>query len=220
MGRKKQNSIRSLVGTGDKNFTKGTYAIVTEEIKTVDIGLDISTSVVGVVLLNSRTSKMEKMFAIKLTGTKFDDLWSKADYVQSELEREIVNCGFVVKKIYVEENAMAFTKGFSSAGTLFTLAKFNGIVSNDARRMFGCKPKMINVRSARKQLGIKIDTKDKSTDTKTKVFTMVRTLNPTFQWEQHVAKTGKSKGQLVYAKHNCDIADAWVICRGGQLIEP
>lgn len=160
------------------------------------------------------------MFAIKLTGTKFEDLWSKADYVQAELQSQIINSGFPINRIYVEENAMAFTKGFSSAGTLFTLAKFNGIVSNDARRMFGCKPKMINVRSARKQLGIKIDTKDKSTDTKTKVFNIVRTLNPTFQWTQHVAKTGKSKGKLVYDKENCDIADAWVICKGGSLLEP
>lgn len=220
MVRKKQNPLRSLVRAGDKDFAKGAHVTSTQNSEEVDLGLDISTSVVGVVLLNSRTGKMEKMFAIKLTGTKFDDLWSKADHVQSELEREVVNDGFLVKRIYVEENAMAFTKGFSSAGTLFTLAKFNGIVSNDARRMFGSKPKMINVRSARKQLGIKIDTKDKSTDTKTKVFTVVRTLNPTFTWEQHVAKTGKSKGQLVYDKHNCDIADAWVICRGGQIIEP
>jgi hypothetical protein len=127
---------------------------------------------------------------------------------------------YEVRRIFVEEAAKKFSPGFSSAGTIFALASFNGIVSYLAHELFGVKPQMINVRSARKQLGIKINYKDKTKDTKTKVFEAVVGLNPDFPWEQHVAKTGKRKGQTVYGKHNFDMADAWVICRGGQLIHP
>jgi hypothetical protein len=219
MGSKRRNEIRDLVRTTSESLQKDPKVT---RIKEIDVGLDISTSVVGVVLLDARTGSYEKMFAIRLTSTKFNDIWDKADHVNEVLEKELVfNMGpYSYKRIYVEANAMAYTKGLSSAATLFTLAKFNGIVSNDIRRMLAIKPRMINVRSARKQLGIKIDRKDKSKSNKDKIFDVVRSLNPNFPWEQHVAKTGKKKGQIVYSKHNQDLADAWVICRGGQIIEP
>ena len=34
-----------------------------------------------------------------------------------------------IQKIFIEENLQAFRPGFSSAKTLLTLARFNGIVS-------------------------------------------------------------------------------------------
>jgi hypothetical protein len=180
--------------------------------------LDISTSTVGVVLLDSRSGNLVSKFAIRLTSSKIKDFWEKVDFTTSELKRQIDLNEYNVCRVYVEEAHMKFTPGLSSAHTLFTLARFNGIISNEARKLFNIKPTMVNVRSARKTLGIKIDRKDKSKNTKTKVFDAVRTLNPKFTWDQHIAKTGYSKGQLVYAKHNFDMADAWVICRGGQLL--
>ena len=184
------------------------------------MGLDISTSVVGVVLLETtHPYKLVKKFAIKLNKTSLEEFWEKVDYVQSVLIQEVSPEEYSVKKIFVEENAMAFSVGFSSAGTLFTLAKFNGIVSNDARRIYSCVPQMINVRSARKILSIKIDTKDKTKDTKTKIFEIVRTINPDFDWEMRRCSSGKNKGKIIYDKSNYDVADAWVIVAGGILLE-
>lgn len=185
-----------------------------------DLGLDISTNTTGVMLLDSRTGNLEKMFAIKLTGVKQKDFYDKVDFVVNELKCNIDLNKYRIARVYVEEAAKKFTPGLSSAGTLFLLARFNGIISNEARKMFGVRPKMINVRTARKKLGIKIDQKDKSKNTKTKIFEVVRTLNPSFPWQQHVAKTGRFKGQMVYSKHNQDMADAWIIARGGALIDP
>lgn len=160
------------------------------------------------------------MEAIKLNKARFTDVWDKASHVKEVLAGAFDLTNYRANRVFVEEAAMRFSPGFSSAKTLFSLARFNGIVSYLSHELFDVKPKMINVRSARKKLGIKIDYKDKSKDTKTKVFEAVRKLNPTFTWDQHIAKTGKSKGLLVYGKHNFDMADAWVICRGGQILHP
>lgn len=188
--------------------------------KIVDLGLDISTSTIGVILLDAKTGGFEKMFAIRLTSSKLKDFYDKVDYAVESLKTNIDPSFYCVRSIYIEEAAKRFTPGLSSANTLFLLARFNGIISNEARKLFGVRPKMINVRSARKVLGIAINNKDKSLDTKTKIFNSVRTMNPDFPWEQHVARTGRFKGQIVYGKHNQDIADAWVICRGGQILDP
>lgn len=219
--KKEKRHVRDMVGATNKSVQQNTESTGTAQgLKSVDLGLDISTSTIGVVLLDNRTGKLEKMFAIKLTSTKLKDFYDKVDRAVSELVSNIDLAKYDVQRIYVEEAAKKFTPGFSSAGTLFLLARFNGIISNEARKIFGPRPKMINVRSARKELGIKIDQKDKSKDTKTKVFEAVRALNPKFPWTQHKAKTGRFKGQIVYSKQNQDIADAWVICRGGQIIDP
>ena len=186
-----------------------------EEKEWVDVGLDISTSVVGVCLLDSSGS-LKKLDAIKLTSTKLKDHYDKADVIR---DYDLIDHRTQrIRNIYVEEAHMRFTPGFSSAKTLFSLATFNGIVCQIFYSQYKVKPKKIGVRSARKALKIKVNYKDKTKNTKEKVFDIVRSMNPTFPWAQHVAKTGKKKGQTVYSNHNYDMCDAWVIARGGQII--
>lgn len=191
---------------------------MTTKIKTireVDIGLDISTSIIGVcVLLTDGT--LEKLDAIKLTSTKLEDHYQKADVVSEYIQNEL--SGYNIRNIYVEEAHMRFSPGFSSAKTLFSLANFNGIVCHMCYTMLQKKPIMIGVRTARKALGIKIDTKDKSISNKDKVFIKVVEMQPSFPWRVKVATSGKRKGEEVYEKLNYDMADAWVIVRAGQLL--
>jgi len=183
-------------------------------LQEVQIGLDISTSVVGIVLLDAKTNELVKMDSIKLNTVKLVDVWDKAKRIREYFTNNIVN-RYKIKDIFVEEAHMAFTPGFSSAGTLFSLARFNGIVSFMAHELFGPKPTMVNVRSARKAIGLNIDYKDKSRTTKNKVVLFVTTLHPDFPWIINVAKTGKNKGKSVLAKENEDRCDAYVICKGG-----
>lgn len=180
------------------------------------LGMDISTSCIGVILLDKQTGKLQKMFAIKLTSSKLKDVYDKVDYAVNKLTCEVDLSTYKIQKIFIEEAAKKFTPGFSSANTLFLLARFNGIISNEVRKMFGPKPEMVNVRTARKSLGLKINYKDKSINTKTKIFQAVQKINPTFPWEQHVAKSGKLKGQMVFSKTNEDIADSWVVAEYGR----
>ena len=125
---------------------------------------------------------------------------------------------WVPSKIYIEKAAMMFTPGMSSAQTIMTLGRFNGIISNILYKKFGIKPTMLGVTSARSKLGIKIDRKDKSKTTKDKVFEIVKTMHPEFPWITHIAKNGKFKDQLVYDKENYDMCDAFVIVAGGRLL--
>lgn len=185
----------------------------------VDIGLDVSTAIVGVCVLDHNTGNLISLFPIKLTSTKLVDLWDKSIEFQAEFSKNM-SPAWTIKRIFVEDIAKKFSPGFSSAGTIVTLAKMNAIACLIAFNMFQVKPTFINVRSARAQLGIKIDTKDKTKSTKDKVFEKVLVLNPNFGWMQHVAKTGKSAGQMVYDVCNQDMGDAWIAAKGGQKLFP
>lgn len=204
----------SSVATGSQTSSQGNK----QKIE-VDIGLDVSTSVVGICVLNHKTGSLIKIMPVKLTSTKFEDIWDKA----TELEKQFLtnlDPAWEVKRVFVEDAAKKFSPGFSSAQTIVTLAKMNAIACMIAYKNLNIKPTFVNVRSARAMLGIKIDTKDKSKSTKEKVFEKVLALNPGFPWMQHVAKTGKNVGQLVYDTCNEDMGDAWVAVRGGQKMFP
>lgn len=185
-----------------------------ENKRLVDIGLDISTNCTGICVLDSKTGQLVKLTHKKLV--KFDDEYEKADNFLTDW----VESSWKVRRIYIEEAAKKFTPGFSSADTIMTLGRFNGIVSYLVYQLFGIKPIMVNVRSARSKLNIKIDYKDKTSTTKDKVFLTVRTRNPDFPWIIREAKSGQFKGQMIYDKVNEDLSDAWVICRGGMLLNP
>jgi hypothetical protein len=192
-------------------FTSGE---TTGEKRLVDIAFDISTSCTGICVLDSKTGELVKLTHKKLT--KWKDEYEKADNFLSDW----IESDWQVRRVYIEEAAKKFTPGFSSADTIMTLGRFNGILSYMVYQLFGVKPIMVNVRSARAKLGIKIDYKDKSISTKDKVFLIVRTLNPDFPWIMHEAKTGKFKGRMVYDKVNEDMCDSWVLCRAGMLLNP
>lgn len=182
----------------------------------VDIGLDISTAIVGYCALDD-SGKMVNLGNIKLTSSKLEDVYDKANEVRTLFGRIVDGKRFQVRRIFVEEAHMKFTSGASSAKTLFSLAGFNQVVCQMAYDYFKVKPIKVGVRTARSKIGIKIDTKDKSSTTKDKVLKIVMALHPEFPWESHVAKTGKRVGQVVNGPENFDMADAWVICRGGQV---
>lgn len=187
-----------------------------EKVEELSLGLDISTSVIGVVLLNQAGS-LVFMDHIKLTSTKFKSLWEKADFTKQYLQELAVkfpNIG----RVFVEEAAKRFSAGFSSADTLFILAKFNGIVSYMSREIFKAKIIDVNVTSARSKLGIRIDRKDKSISTKEKVFQFIFSTHPEFPWVSHIATAGAHKGKTVYAEFNRDMCDAYVIVAAGRLM--
>lgn len=182
------------------------------------LGLDISTSVIGLAILEPTTGALVQLEYLKLTSNKYDNIWSKADCVSSYFSILNDNLNKRITKIYVEESAKRFSPGFSSANTLFTLAKFNGIVSYIARSIFHAEVIDINVNSARSKLGIKIDRKDKTMPTKEKVFQYILAAHPYFPWITHVAKNGKHKDELVYDQCNRDMCDAFVIASAGRLL--
>jgi len=202
------------------------------------LGLDISTSVVGVCTLTGEEiwssgeflikerGQLETLDAIKLTGTKLENLWQKADFVSDWFfDWRAKNPDVVITKIFVEENAKRFAEGFTSADVILTLAKFNGIVSYLAHKTFDAEVVNINVTKARSAIGFKnkhdnaIDPlTGKKMTVKEKVFNHVVGLHPEFPWKKHIAKSGKHKDQEVFDDCARDSCDAYVICKGGMSI--
>lgn len=66
----------------------------------------------------------------------FPTTWHKADFIENKLRDLSVRRSYIIEKVYIEQSLQAFRPGFSSAKTILTLAKFNGIVSYLVRRVF------------------------------------------------------------------------------------
>lgn len=175
------------------------------------LGLDISTSCTGVCLVDEN-EQVVVFDAVKLTSSTLHTMWDKADRGIEEIKKLVGDKK--VERIYVEANAKMFSKGFSSADTLFTLAKFNGLISYLSHKAFNAEVVDVNVTSARKAVGFK-NTKTDKRPVKDRVFEYVTALHPEFPWKKHVAKTGKNQGQEVYNTEMKDATDSWVICVGG-----
>ncbi len=175
------------------------------------LGLDISTSCTGWCLINSDRGTIEGMGYIDLAREK--DILLKAEIVKSNLA--ILDEEYCIEKIFIEENLQAFRPGFSSAKTLMTLARFNGIVSYICKRDLGLDPFFINVNVARKSLGLKIDRKS-TLSTKEQIFEWVSE-RVDFQWPTKTLKSGPRKGQEILSPGCYDMADAYVIACAGNI---
>jgi len=178
-------------------------------------GLDISTSCTGVCILDKNLNLI-LLDAIKFP-TSCITMFDKADRGIEEIKK-LVN-GRNIDKIFVEANAKMFMPGFSSADTLITLAKFNVLLSYLSHKAFGAQVIDVNVSSARKAVGFKNNKADKRPK-KEQVKDYVIALHPEFPYKKHIAKTGSRKNQEVYDSSNGDMIDAWVIAKGGSLLNP
>lgn len=183
----------------------------------VDMGLDISSSITGVVLLG-KNGNLIHMGHVTLTSVKYKNLFDKADavieWVKANIPRSVK-----VRRIFVEANAKGYSPGSSSADTLFTLAKMNALVSYLTHKWYGVPVIDVNVTSARSRIGYK-NVKAIKKPVKEKVRAFVLSNNPNLPFQTRTVTIGKNKGAIVPAAGVEDEIDAWVICRGGQLIHP
>jgi len=183
------------------------------------LGLDVSTTAVGCCIIDTGLPSRDRLLnAYAIVLSKKNGLYSKADHVRDEflqLKRE-----FSIDRVMVEENLQAFRRGLSSAKTLSTLAKFNGIVSFLAQDVLGVPVELINVNSARAKVEIKVDRKI-DVDAKQQVLNAIsgRAEFEGYKWPTKTLKSGPRKGMTINAPECFDIADAAVICLSGLSIE-
>jgi hypothetical protein len=120
------------------------------------LGLDVSTSVTGICVLDMDNLGQEGILVLDRIEFKSDkNFWQKTDRVKSrfiELKKEF----FADWKVALEEPLLGFQKGMSSATTITTLMRFNGIVSYISRDVFGIDPIYVSAAHARKVCGIKM----------------------------------------------------------------
>jgi Holliday junction resolvasome RuvABC endonuclease subunit len=88
------------------------------------LGIDISSSITGYTILDGE-GKIIVSNCIRLE--KYKDFFEKAKKCKEVFE-EIKN-KYQIKKIFIEEPLLSFKMGFSSASTISTLSRFNGVLS-------------------------------------------------------------------------------------------
>ena len=180
------------------------------------LGLDVSTSCTGYSLIDQQGNFIDAGY---IDLKKIKDFWEKADEIKRRLK--FISREFEIKSIFVEENLQMFRPGLSSARTLSTLARFNGIVCFIARDVVGKDPISINVNHARKSLGIKvIRKKDGGKGTKEQILDWVseELKQENYPWPTKILKSGHRKGNQVPEPGCYDIADAWVISKAGFIL--
>jgi len=113
------------------------------------LGLDISSSKVGIALL-----KDDKIIISEVLKFK-SNLPLEERALQFEQRMQRIEQHYVVYEVYVEQPAMMFKGGKTTAYTMATLQRFNGMCCYVLRKIYDITPVLINPRSARSKLGIK-----------------------------------------------------------------
>lgn len=181
------------------------------------LGVDISTSITGFAIVAD--GQIVNYDSIDLR--KYKDVFDKTIAIKEKLLDlfEMYQCNnedrlafgnseYPIEHIYIEQSLHMFMGGKSSAKTLSTLTRFNGIVSWLLYEIFEIKPKFIGASSARKQAGIKVPRGQKA---KVVVLEHLLENEPAFKIEY--TKHGNPKPE------SYDRADAIIIAKAGFSIE-
>jgi len=180
------------------------------------LGVDISTSITGFAIVTDNVlvyydsidlRKYKGVFAKTIAmKEKLMDIYEM--YQLDNDDRLVGDSEFPIEHIYIEQSLHMFMGGKSSAKTLSTLTRFNGIVSWLLFELFEMEPQFIGASSARKRAGIKVPRGEKA---KQVVLKYLLDNEPTFKI-QYTSK-GNPKPE------SFDRADAIIIARAGDIIE-
>ena len=179
------------------------------------IGFDVSTSITGVAIV----AEGELVYYDSIDLRKYKDVFDKTAafkeklldiYEMYQLDNEYRwgDSDYSIEHIYIEQSLHMFMGGKSSAKTLSTLTRFNGIASWLIYELFEIKPKFIGATSARKQAGIKVPRGQKA---KQVVLKHLLDNEPAFKVEY--TKHGNPKPD------SYDKADAIVVAKAGWRLE-
>lgn len=180
------------------------------------LGLDVSTSVTGVCIVDKDTAPNDKgshiLLLDKVDFKRCKTFFEKADVMESVLSDILHRQKFSPTVFALEEPLLGFQKGMSSAATITTLMRFNGIVSYIGRRIFEIDPTYISSSHARKLCGIKMQrTSIAGMNGKEQVFKhMSENDLKHMEWQK------KKNGQPIDASR--DMTDAYVIARAACLM--
>tara|TARA_R100000657_G_C4625932_1_gene75016 strand:+ start:170 stop:685 length:516 start_codon:yes stop_codon:yes gene_type:complete len=165
------------------------------------LGLDISTSITGATVIDKEG---QIIYNEAWDLRRYKDFFEKATVVKNKIIQ--LKSAFTIKNIYIEQSLQSFRSGFSSAKTLSTLSRFNGVISWLCYNTLKIKPEYIAATSARKKCGIKVP---KGTKAKQVVIQYVIDNVPDVAIDY--TKHGNPKPQCF------DMADSWVIAQAGWI---
>lgn len=164
------------------------------------LGLDVSTSIIGVCLLkDDKIVKTDYIDLRKTTGLLY-----KAQVVEDYITHNLKDVG--IEHVFIEQALMFFRRGGSTAKTMSTLQNFNGIVSWLCFKMLEIEPQYVTPISARSKCGIKVPRGKKAKDVVM----------------EHFVESGEFPIDYTrygnVQKYCYDIADAVVVAKAGSKI--
>jgi len=165
------------------------------------LGLDISTSITGFSVLDDSG---DVLVCDYINLKKLNGVFEKARMVEQELQKLFLQ--HKINQVWIEESLQMFSSGMSSAKTLATLTKFNGIVSWIAWEKFEITPEYIAAVSARKEIGLTVPKGKRGKDV-----VMEHMLDKESWFVVEYGRTGKIK------PHFYDMADSFVVAKAGFL---
>ena len=124
------------------------------------LGLDISSSKIGIALLDKDTIVISEVLKFK-SSQSLEERASQFERRMHEIEQH-----HVVFDVYVEQPAMMFRGGKTTAYTMAILQRFNGMCCYILSHVFESEAILVNPNSARSLLGIKVPRKVPSKDKK------------------------------------------------------
>ena len=167
------------------------------------LGLDISTSITGYTILDGKT--ILECGKLDLRNKKYVDFLDKSTEAKKLIQE--IHKKYKITEVFIEEALTRMGAGMSSAHTITTLQRFNGILSWMCYEVIGIKPKYIACRQARKMLGILVP---KGGDAKQIVLKHWLDTEPQFVVEY--SKFGNP------VQGTFDRADSLVIAKAGYLL--
>lgn len=176
------------------------------------LGIDVSTSCTGFALID-REGKLKVATFCDISN--LDNIFDKAKVIKDEIAK--YHKSYNLESIAIEENLSMFRRGLSSAHTLITLARFNGIVCYLANDVTDMRPNIISVSDARRSVGVR--KAKKGEDAKAIVKEWVESQEPDFEWPTKVLKGGPRKGEVVKEKGVEDAMDAYVMAKACLVLK-
>ena len=113
------------------------------------LALDISTSRVGITVMNY-DKKLISCDVVKLDSNKC------LEERCLDLENYLSSNPHDFKEVYIEQPFAMFSGGKTTARTMSSLQRFNGMISLVAHQQFGNPPTMVGATTARSRCGIKV----------------------------------------------------------------
>lgn len=168
------------------------------------LGLDISSTTTAYTILVD--GKIVECEPIKLN--KLKTFLTKADLFNMKM-MEISEKYPKIDRIFVEEPLKAFKGGFSSASTIASLTRINGVCSWIVYKIWNVVPEYISAATARKIYGVKAD-KLNNENNKDAALRTVIDKEPDF-----AVSYNRNNNINEFCK---DMADSLVIARAGEVI--
>ena len=165
------------------------------------LGLDLSTSITGATVLDREGNTLLCESWDTRNKNKFPLLFHKAQFVRKSL----FGLQYPITKIYIEQPFTFFNSGGSTAKTMATLQRFNGIISWICYNDLNMIPEYVTATQARKLCDLKVPRGTKAKEVALQFFL-------------------DNGNEIEYTKHgnpkpgSYDRADSWVIAKAGYRL--